>query len=136
MKECSTCRRTLPLTSFYKDRSRLDGRTRLCKECSKAGNAKWHREKRDQRRSNDIKRKYGITSDDYNELLEKQGHKCAICNGDNKHCGSGDKFHIDHCHTSGKVRGLLCGHCNRGLGLFNDNPAVMLAAINYIKENM
>lgn len=77
-----------------------------------------------------IRRVYGITQAEYDAMLEKQNGKCAICNNTDE--VEGRKLAIDHCHTTGRVRGLLCGKCNRGLGLFKDNPDLLLKAISYL----
>lgn len=57
-----------------------------------------------------------------------QSGKCLICNEIPK------RLVVDHCHTSGKVRGLLCDHCNTGLGRFKDSPELLMAAIRYLKK--
>lgn len=85
-------------------------------------------------RSNILLRKYGITMTDYSRMLEQQDYSCAICNSDdpNNHANSGF-FCVDHDHTTGEVRGLLCHHCNTGLGQFKDDISNMERAIDYIK---
>lgn len=75
----------------------------------------------------DIKYRYGLTKDDFMSLHEKQGGKCAIC-------GQPRRLMVDHCHTSGRVRGLLCAKCNTAIGYLGEDPGVMANAINYIKE--
>lgn len=81
-----------------------------------------------------IKRKYKITLEEYEELLSKQNNKCLICgNESSRHKNS--ILYIDHCHTSGKIRGLLCHHCNCGLGNFMDNTFLLEKAIEYLKLN-
>jgi hypothetical protein len=87
------------------------------------------REKRD----NVIRKQYGITLQEYNDMLEKQDYKCAICGNEDE--VEGRKLAIDHCHTSGAVRGLLCGKCNRGLGLFYDNQDLLEKAKQYLNAN-
>jgi DNA-directed RNA polymerase subunit RPC12/RpoP len=62
-------------------------------------------------------KKYGITEEDFNAMLEKQGYRCAICGSDN----DGRELAIDHDHVTGEVRGLLCTKCNLGLGSFEDD---------------
>lgn len=81
-----------------------------------------------------IRNQYGITLEDYNNMLEAQGYKCAICGNEDE--VEGRRLAIDHCHTTGKVRGLLCGKCNRGLGLFYDNFTLLQNAIEYLKNSL
>ena len=82
-----------------------------------------------------LKGKYGITEDDYNSLLEKQKHRCGICGSKNSGNRHGTAFFsIDHCHITGKIRGLLCDNCNRGIGLLQDNVLVLQKAIGYLNE--
>lgn len=74
-------------------------------------------------------KKYGITKDHYLELYEKQEGKCGICQV------TGDyTMAVDHCHTTGSIRGLLCIKCNTSLGGFNDNVALLKAAIDYLQD--
>lgn len=80
-----------------------------------------------------LKSDYGMTLNDYNVLLEKQNGKCAICRLDHVDA-PWERLHVDHCHSSEKIRGLLCGHCNRMLGLAKDSPATLIAAANYLKR--
>jgi DNA-directed RNA polymerase subunit M/transcription elongation factor TFIIS len=85
-------------------------------------------------RKSKLKMTYGITVGQYDALLDRQDGKCAICAA-KKPGGRTKMFFIDHCHSTGKVRGLLCMRCNTGLGLFLDNPKFLLNAISYLKEN-
>jgi hypothetical protein len=85
-----------------------------------------------EKRDGIIRNQYGITLAQYNSMLEAQNYTCAICgNGDEV---EGRRLAIDHCHTTGKVRGLLCGKCNRGLGLFYDNQELLSNAIKYLTK--
>ena len=79
-------------------------------------------------------RKYGITPDEFNEMLNAQGRVCAICGTDtpSKKCST---FRIDHCHQTGKVRGLLCMNCNSALGMFRDNIQSLQNAIAYLTKS-
>jgi hypothetical protein len=77
-----------------------------------------------------MRRQYGITLAEYNAMLEKQDYKCAICGNEDE--VEGRRLAIDHCHTKGNVRGLLCGKCNRGLGLFYDNLDLLEKAKDYL----
>lgn len=76
---------------------------------------------------------YGISSKYFNALLKKQYYKCAIC-GTNNPGGHNNRFHVDHCHTTGKVRGLLCHHCNTALGKFKDDIFILEKAIEYLRS--
>lgn len=88
----------------------------------------------DPRRARDrtLWRKYKIRADDYDRMLAAQAGKCAICGGVDPRCSVGEFFSVDHDHATGEVRGLLCGHCNRGLGMFLDSPELLGAASAYI----
>ena len=83
-----------------------------------------------------LKRAYGITLDEYEELLSKQDSKCAICGIDNngKYRNKPRAFAVDHCHTTGKIRGLLCSDCNTGIGLLKDNINFLQSAIKYLNK--
>lgn len=98
--------------------------------------ASWSEQrKRKERRRNYngwLKRQYGITIEDYDALYKKQKGKCAICRS-REPKGKGG-FHVDHCHQTGVVRGLLCTHCNMFLGLVKDDVAVLRRAIRYVKK--
>ena len=76
-------------------------------------------------------KRYGITVDDYNQMLAEQNGACAIC----KCPPTTKRLAIDHCHTTGKVRGLLCGPCNVSLGQFRDDPRVLLEAAKYLLKH-
>lgn len=77
--------------------------------------------------------KYGLTEDDYAKILIVQGGRCAICRTD-KPLGRGGNFHVDHDHATGKVRGLLCHHCNTGIGGLRDSLVLLRAAITYLEN--
>ena len=82
-----------------------------------------------------LQRTYGIGVSDYEAMLESQNHCCKLCGGEGfvmaKHHSM--KLVVDHCHTSGAVRGLLCHNCNRALGLMHDNTETLRAAIAYLE---
>jgi len=67
-------------------------------------------------------------------ILEKQNHKCAICNNIELRANTQIALSVDHCHNTFKVRGLLCGNCNRAIGLFKDNVDLLQNAINYLNQ--
>lgn len=77
-------------------------------------------------------RKYDLTMAEFDALLAKQGGVCAICGGGRN--GPGARFHVDHCHKSAKVRGLLCGRCNTAIGLLQDDPKIAESAAAYLRR--
>jgi hypothetical protein len=77
-----------------------------------------------------LKRNYGITLEEYQQMLRKQGG-CAIC-GKNEGL---KEMPVDHCHKTGNIRGVLCHWCNKGLGQFFDNPSTLRKAADYIDRN-
>lgn len=74
---------------------------------------------------------YGITVEEYEKLLESQNYKCKICLTETP-TGRWKVFAVDHCHTTGKIRGLLCNECNRGMGLLKDSSSLLRAAADYL----
>jgi hypothetical protein len=83
-------------------------------------------------REGHLKRKYGMTLGEFDRLLEAQGGGCAICG---RAPGEGRKFDVDHDHVTGRVRRILCRPCNHALGLFKEDPALLLAAADYLWEH-
>jgi hypothetical protein len=77
--------------------------------------------------------KYGITDGEYESLSALQSHVCAICSAAPK--GRKTRLCIDHCHDSGRIRGLLCDACNRGIGLLGDDPRRLAAALVYLARD-
>ena len=132
IKKCRTCDEIKPLDEFYRSnkKSNPDGRINYCKGCREKTNRRSY-----------LKRKFGITPEDYESMLESQGGGCAICGRlDGLHsCGDkgttyyGSRFAIDHCHETGVIRGLLCMNCNTALGCFQDNIARLEKAIEYLQ---
>jgi len=87
-------------------------------------------------REYDLLRHFGISLEDYQNLLETQGYVCAICGKPETIIDNRTKLirrlAVDHCHTTKQVRGLLCMGCNQGLGNFRDNPDYLAKAISYL----
>jgi hypothetical protein len=83
------------------------------------------------RKVKDLCKKYNITLEQYNEIVNKYDGKCHICKSEESRKGFNDLC-IDHCHDTLKVRGLLCNSCNVGLGCFKDNPELLKKAIDYL----
>lgn len=82
-----------------------------------------------------LQKNFGLTIDDYNQILKKQNGVCAICfKKSEKAKGRWGKLYVDHCHKTGKIRGLLCNRCNLGLGHFEDSPELLFSATNYLSH--
>jgi hypothetical protein len=135
IKTCPKCKTEKPHSLFYRSKSAKDGCSSYCKVCQNLRSTSYARENKDKIPSTgySLKRRYGITSQDYVELLNKQNNCCAICF--TTACHTGRNFSVDHDHKTGKVRGLLCAHCNVGLGNFKDQTTLLQKAIEYLKEN-
>lgn len=120
---CSRCLRVKPLSDFIKDPKLSCGHRGVCLDCL-----------RPQRLSSNRKQAYGVTKEEYDALMVKQGGKCAICRKDHGTIirGRQTPLGVDHCHKTGKVRGLLCQGCNVGLGNFQDDPELLKIALAYL----
>lgn len=80
-----------------------------------------------------IKRKYGLTEKDWNDMFSSQEGRCAICRTHQQDLK--EPLYVDHDHATGKVRGLLCGTCNTGIGMLKDSIEILEQAVSYIKES-
>lgn len=124
----------LPLTSFYPAKRGLMGRAADCRECqasSKRTRYVADPSVRRRKQSAALKHKYGITLDQRDALRRSQGNACGICR---EPLTGGQAEHIDHCHDTGRVRGVLCSRCNMGIGLLKDDPAILLRAVAYLTQ--
>jgi len=161
---CTQCHATKPLNEFYSSFVARDNAIRCqseCKECTKARKAaylkahpdrdkatrKAHYEKNRARRvaesctwqaankgrvrTNYLKRNYKLSTEQYDAMLKGQGYQCACCRVT---FSEDQKPAVDHCHKTGKVRGLLCANCNRAIGLLYDNPETMLRLADYLVD--
>lgn len=132
--QCAECLRVLRNDMFHNPPSfrAKNSVSSYCLECVKARHAKYYRETA---HGLHIQRNYKITKTEYNELLTQQHGACAICGviGDTK-SKNGKTVHlsVDHHHETGEVRGLLCGNCNRAIGLFGEDIEIMRQAIEYL----
>lgn len=141
-KICTKCNINLPITNFYKLGGKKIGYRGECKICTSKSNNdyvkknkrkvydyrnKWTKENREKVYKSRIKMLYNLTDIEYNNLLQQQNNSCKLCLKKEKLC-------VDHCHETGKVRGLLCHNCNKALGLLKDNLNTLLNAIEYIKN--
>ena len=134
MKNCTKCKAEKDLSAFGK---RYDYPNKLlswCNDCErirKRDNARGRLLDPEIRAATTLKQKlwtYGLTETEYAALVAKHNGRCAVC-------GSLDPLCIDHDHVTGMVRGLLCHHCNVGLGHFKDSPELIEKAIEYLCKN-
>ena len=97
----------------------------------------YYKENRDKMYQNSLMRKYGVTLDDYDRMLEEQNGVCKICEGTCHHTQRRETgtLSVDHCHETGLVRGLLCSHCNSLLGWARDNTDTLRKAIDYLENS-
>lgn len=116
---CRKCEQSLPLMDFYKNKRGRDGLHSICKRCHKA-----------YMRNRHTTTTFGVSTEQYNELLAKQQNRCAICVEEN----GAPLLAIDHNHKTGEIRGLLCADCNAGLGRFHDNTLYLERAMDYLQE--
>ncbi len=150
MKACSQCQKSQPLTEYWSNRRSVDKKQYACKTClstkgkiradknrpelreysknyektRRARPADW-RVKRNHYRARTV---YGLSRPELLTMLMKQDNSCKICTRNIV-----DKYTIDHCHNTGKVRGLLCRHCNLLLGNAQDSTAVLMNAVEYLE---
>lgn len=143
-RKCSKCSETKPPSEFYRPR---DSACKVCwrKQVSEyqkrnrpkiiARIANWIRENPDKHkeycRRSSIRKRYGLTHDQYEAMFAAQDGRCAICRTRAEDAPR-RILAIDHCHSTGKIRGLLCDSCNHGVGMFKDSPELMKAAIDYL----
>ena len=139
-KWCGKCQKWLPLNSYSTNKTKRDGLQERCNSCRKIH---WNKvgkftrtkpplEIRRQRSRHQLIKSYGITNEDFNLLLKKQNYKCAICKTSTWGRISPS---IDHCHSTGKVRGLLCNRCNRVLGFLEDSVELLNNMKKYLQTN-
>lgn len=132
LKSCSTCKKILPVASFSKSTAISHGYKSQCRECSAIRFQAWKgkqdieelriRDRKSQYRSN-----YGLDEETINKLIEDRTGICSIC-------GEVHPLVVDHCHTTGKVRGFICSACNSMLGYSKDNKKTLKNAIKYLED--
>jgi hypothetical protein len=127
MKRCPDCGETRSLEEFPRNRSAKDGRQGYCKPCWNVRIARHAEKLYGSRRNYLLQLRYGITEAEADAMLEGQGGLCAICR-------TKPAKHVDHCHATGVVRGVLCFGCNRGLGKAGDDPELLRRGLSYLLQ--
>ena len=136
---CSHCNEEKDESCFHKMRSKARGYQTYCIECRKQRQEAKAKELGQQawsklNRKYYLKSAYGITLEQYEKMLREQNYSCKICKTDEREVYKQTLF-VDHCHTTGKIRGLLCHQCNTALGKFRDSETILNSAIEYLKES-
>jgi len=147
MKKCNKCGEAKSISEYFKAGKHPSGKVKMrgdCKACAKRDTSEWRKNKRahyneymskyrvqnpDKIREHEIKKLYGISGDDLRQMTASQDNKCKIC----RRPPSGKRpLAIDHCHSTGRVRGLLCYRCNLGVA-FLEAPGILPIALKYLK---
>ncbi len=144
LKACTKCLVPQPTIAFSRQAKSRTGYAPNCKRCHQGfPSASLERRREAARRRPPralspearqkmlLKMRYGITPETYATILAAQGGRCAICRTESSD-GSGRRFHIDHCHATGMIRGLLCSGCNTGIGQLGDSVELLRSAIEYL----
>jgi hypothetical protein len=92
-------------------------------------------EYRERQRDNHLKRLYGLSAEEYDTFFREQGGVCAICKQESDTTGKNSKLHVDHDHTTGKVRGLLCYRCNVAMGFLSEDTQRIYQILDYISTH-
>jgi len=144
---CKGCNKKLDASEFYwktqKHTQRVYKHSSFCRGCYQISRRAYQQsymrtynksdycpEKREESRV----KSYGLTLEDYDNLLKNQGGGCAICGSKTPKTPRNGRFCVDHNHETNEIRGLLCAPCNRGLGLFGDSPQVLSRAVQYLHD--
>lgn len=132
IKVCKQCGKEGSVDLFQKDITKKDKLRPECKECTAANRKK--RYSPVVNRKNNMQKNFGKgILDTYQHLFELQGGVCAICQSPEN--GRYAHLSVDHNHDTGKIRGLLCNNCNRGIGLLRDNPELIRKAAQYVETH-
>ena len=133
MKTCRKCGEDKPKSAYYASKQNKDGLNSYCKQCKNGHGSEYQRTTKGRmyHRNRHLTRTYGITNDDFQAMLHKQQGKCACC-GTLDPRGPG-RFHVDHNHTTGNIRGLLCNTCNLRLGVLENREFVSQVNV-YLQE--
>lgn len=123
LKTCRRCGEVKARSEFHNSAGSSDGLQSHCKPCANVNPAS---------RDRKLRAKYGIGQAEYSALLAEQGGGCRICGTKEPLTKNRNNFVVDHCHKTGRVRGLLCVRCNLLISYADDDPVVLAAAIRYL----
>lgn len=131
-RRCPKCSRNKPLSEFHKCSTGSAERNSYCMTCNHTQHTEWRRKNPNRHKRIALKsrlKKFGISLDDYDRIMELQGGVCAACKQD-----KGRRLCVDHDHATGRVRGILCTVCNLVLGLVADDPKLLASLASYIRQ--
>ena len=140
-RTCRVCGEEKNLLADYymcrKDPTLASSYSYECKECTIKRTVEYNKENSESVRSQYLKRNYGLTFEEFDIMLSSQDNACAICGTKkpSKNRGRTRRFHVDHDHETGKVRGLLCKSCNIALGEVEDSIHTLQAMIQYLESH-
>lgn len=129
---CPKCGLVKSIVEFSKDNATAFGVAIYCKSCNKQAGKLRYRDHKAKFQAYDLNKKFGLTVEQFQNLLDSQGGVCEICKSGfkpNKRPG------VDHCHKTGKIRGILCDLCNKGIGHMRDSEEFLTAAAQYIRKS-
>lgn len=132
---CTRCTTTKPKSEFSPAPRNNSGVSSWCRDCTNEQRRDSYKSDSKKARRSRLKYFFGLTMEEYDAMLEAQGGVCAVCGRPERHIGNHGKVKnlaVDHDHESGRVRGLLCQDCNRGIGMLGDDPDRLRAAIAYL----
>ena len=129
-KLCTACKESKPLAFFNKNKNGKFGKHSICKEC-RAERSRFRYSNGDTYAIR-LKKLYGLSVKEYDELYAEAEGQCQCCGIKEKELNK--RLAVDHCHSSGKVRGLLCGKCNTALGQLDDSLDKISSLYSYLKE--
>jgi len=136
MPICKKCLAEYPKEDFHKSVNHKTGIHTSCKYCRNKSLKTHKKYNPQQARKHMIQYEFNLSWEEYESFYYKQKECCAICSTPLKlHSGIDVEFpvaHVDHCHGTGKVRGLLCSACNLGIGKFKDDPSLLQKASTYL----
>jgi hypothetical protein len=158
LKVCRTCRETKPVEEFVTAKRSKDGKDGQCKECNAAYWRKrrpeakpylpktaeelkaialerarlWYYGHQDWVRDRNLRRQYGLSLEQFNQMFEEQGKCCRTCHRTEP---KGQNWVVDHDHVTNRIRGILCNLCNTAIGLLDENRETLVRLIEYLRSS-
>lgn len=151
-KYCPGCQKTKNVRNFHKHKNKPDGLASWCKECANGNSRRWAKSNKERRarvgqtyyeqnkdkvKAKRIEREYGLSPDEHKRMKKEQNNLCKLCGkpetGINGTSGEVQELCVDHCHETGKVRGLLCRRCNHLIACLGDTEQSIEKVLEYMK---